>query len=592
MQLQRELAVEPSGRSRHRFAIAALLIGAFAIAAATMATITSVGAQVDSFTFKGSGWGHGVGMSQHGARAMAADGHDASAILAHYYGGTNLEVLPTVDDLRVHLSDSSETTLSSSGPLTFTQGGVVIAGTAEGDSIRIHVHDGGLQIGPAWAAANGSNPVLVSFPQPVRVSSSDHSYLWGKLQLTVVNGKVRVVESALTMENYIAGIAEMPSAWPQQALQAQAIAARTYALEVTNDRRGASGWTREYDISATTTDQHYIGYDAQDDDWDQPWLEAQAATAGVVISYAGQPIRAYYSSSSGGHTETADFVFSNPQAFAPGVPDPYDQVDNEWSSWTRTYSVDDLSRWINRSRDINIGRIQSIEFGSVRGISGRTDKTPVTVVGTEGTLEINGRRLMLLINAGVLGEGGGLSRHLPGTLMTIAGSTDSLTRSAETIVARTDVPAPTDLGEANRVVVDDVRSVPLLDQTAARLTNAPFGRIDLFGNDDGWLTLSGWAIDPDVPTKPVTLDLYIDGIRTDSFKADRPRPDLADHFPAAGPDHSFHTHFDIGSGEFLACVMARDVDGRSDEEIFCAPVQIAGDGSGGILMSSANSDGL
>lgn len=557
-----------------------------------MTTITSASAQVASFTFDGSGWGHGVGMSQHGARAMAADGHDADSILAHYYAGTELQLLPTVNDLRVHLSDSSETTLSSSGSLTFTQGGVAIAGTAEGDSIRIYVHDGGLQIGAAWTTATGANPVLVSFPKPVRVSSAGHSYLWGKLQLTVVNGKVRVVEAGLTMENYVAGIAEMPSAWPQEALRAQAIAARTYALEVTNDRRSASGWTREYDISATTTDQHYIGYDAQDDDWDQAWLQAQASTAGIVISYAGYPIRAYYSSSSGGHTETADFVFSNPQAFAPGVPDPYDQVNNEWSSWTRTYSVEDISRWINRPADTNIGQVRSIEFGAIRGISGRTDKTPVTVVGSNGTLEINGRRLMLLINAGVLGEGGGLSRHLPGTLMTISGSVDGTTGSTETIVPHTDVPTPSDFGEADVVVIDDVRAVPLLDHAPARLTNEPFGRIDRFGNDDGMLTLSGWAIDPDVPTKPVTLDLYIDGIRTDSFKADRSRADLAEHFPAAGADHSFHTHFDIGSGEFLACVMARDVDGHSDDEIFCAPVQIAGEGNEGVLLSSANSDGL
>lgn len=527
-----------------------------------------------SFTFTGSGWGHGVGMSQYGARAMAADGHSHAAILGHYYGGTELAVLPTVENVRVHLADSADLTLSSVGSIAFDQGGAHLTGVIEG-SQRVYVHDGGLQIGPVWTAATNDNPVIVSFPKPVQVSTTGHSYLWGKLQLTVHNNKVRVVESGLSMENYVAGIAEMPSSWPAEALQAQAIAARTYALEVTLDRRGAVGWQNAYDISATTTDQHYIGYSAQDDSWDEAWVAAQAATAGVVISYAGAPIRAYYSASSGGHTETAAFVFSNDQPYAPGVPDPYDAVDNDWSSWTRTYSTTDLSRWLNRAPGTNLGEVTSISVGGFLGISGRTDKSPVTVTGTQGTLETNGRRLMLLINAGVLGEGGGLARHLPGTLFQVEGGSGSAAAPAA-VSPRTDIPAPVEVPIANISVINDVRGVPLLPQRPARLTNEPFGLIDSIEAIDGRIAISGWAIDPDAGEKTVTMDVYLDGIRYASFQAERERSDLGEHFPSAGANHAFNEHLEVGGGDWRVCVMARDANGRSDTQFACGDIAILG----------------
>ena len=400
------------------------------------------------FVFEGAGWGHGVGMSQNGARNAANNGLNHVEILNHYYPNTIVSPIPTLDRIRVHVGDAERVEMSSEGSMVFERGGVAVNALASG-TIMVSAHDGGLQIGSAWTTASRSDPVYVSFPQPVKLSNNGHRYLWGKFQLTVKNGKVRVVE-VLALEDYVAGIAEMPAAWPLEALMAQAIAARTYAHEITLHRRNSTEWAQEYDISGSTVDQNYIGYDAQDSAWDQKWLAAVSSTSGVEIIDANGPIRAYYSATNGGYTETADYVFSNNVPYTVAGPDPYDEGGHDWTTWTRAYSQTSMSRWLNASADTSVGTVTAINVLDGAGASARIDKSTVEIVGSNGTKRVTGRRLMLVINAGVFGEGGGLSTHLPGTFTTVGngiGAGPPQPTGAAVVAVATPDPVADDAGE-------------------------------------------------------------------------------------------------------------------------------------------------
>lgn len=408
------------------------------------------------FVFHGGGWGHGVGMSQNGARHMANQGFDHVGILAHYY--PNTVVLPTapLGDIRVHIGDASLVEMSSEGSITFERNGTVLNAIGSG-TIQVSAHDGGLQIGSAWTTGSAADPVFVSFPQPVKISNNGHRYLWGKFQLTNRGGKVRVVE-VLPFERYVAGISEMPAAWPLEALMAQAIAARTYAHEVTLHRRASSEWAQEYDISGSTVDQNYIGWDAQDGPWDAKWTAAVSATAGVEIVDANGPVRAYYSASNGGWTETAAYVFNNDVAHTVAGPDPYDAGDHGWNEWTRTYTQSAMSRWLNAYSDTSVGTLTAINVLGGEGASGRLDRATVELVGTGGTKRVNGKRLMIVMNAGIFGEGLGLDDHLPGTYTTIGnGASAGFPQASGESIPATVTPDPV---ESDVPADEDVISPP------------------------------------------------------------------------------------------------------------------------------------
>lgn len=564
-----------------------LLAGILAIGGST----SGAGAQVEAgFTFTGSGWGHGVGMSQYGARAMADDGFDRYAILGHYYRNTEIIPFAPIDDLRIHLDDAPSVDLSSAGSVSFEQGGVPLLVSEPGTSVRVSASDGGLALGGTWVAAPIESPVVVSFPKPVRVSTTGHSYLWGKLQLTNRNGQVRVVESNLPMEKYIAGISEMPASWPTEALAAQAIAARSYGHEIALHRRNSAEWAQEYDISATTLDQNYVGWDAQDDPWDAPWVAAVESSATVELIYGGTPIRAYYSAATGGHTENAAYVFNNDVAYAIGVEDPYDLIDNPWSDWTRSYTVTDLSRWLGRADDTSVGTVASLSVSGLYGVSDRIDKADVTITGSDGEKVVNGRRLMLVINAGILSEGGGISQHLPSTRTTVRSSVDAVDAAVDSNTstdgaeqAADDVPAqpvsadPADAATPEVSAAEPVSGPPAVAPREPRPdqeTTAPVGALDLVGADPGAVVVAGWALDPDVPAAAVDIEVFVDGFRWAAFPADLNRSDVGESYPDAGPMHGFHHRLAVGEGSHLVCVTYLDEDGQTHLEAGCGEVVV------------------
>ncbi len=137
----------------------------------------------------------------------------------------------------------------------------------------------------------------------------------------LVGGTVR----KLSLENYVRGViaAEMPSSWPLAALQAQAVAVRTYALTA------HAGGSR-FDVYSDTRSQVYRGVAAETSRTNA----AALATAGQIVTYHGAPAITYFFASSGGHTENVQNAFpgSAPEPWLLGVPDPYDQ--GPLHSWT------------------------------------------------------------------------------------------------------------------------------------------------------------------------------------------------------------------------------------------------------------------
>jgi len=177
---------------------------------------------------------------------------------------------------------------------------------------------------------------------------------------------VKVLEGskvvAVPLERYVRGVvaAEMPSSWPLAALEAQAIASRTYAL--TDDAGGS-----RFDVYSDTRSQVYVGVAAET----AATNAAVAATAGQVVEYAGQPVVTYYFASSGGMTEDNEnsFLGSVPEPWLRGVPDAYETSS---SSWKMSMSFASAA-----------ARLHGLVRGSFRGIEVTKRGTSPRIVAAE-----------------------------------------------------------------------------------------------------------------------------------------------------------------------------------------------------------------
>lgn len=125
--------------------------------------------------------------------------------------------------------------------------------------------------------------------------------------ITTTSGHTCEIVNELDLEKYLDGVvnAEFNSNWSSEAIAAQVIAARTYALFQIRDGIKKYGRDRKYDVEATTQDQVYGGAESEDHRASQ----AIAKTSGMVLTHAGEPIKAFYHSTCGGHTELPEKVW-------------------------------------------------------------------------------------------------------------------------------------------------------------------------------------------------------------------------------------------------------------------------------------------
>ncbi len=190
----------------------------------------------------------------------------------------------------------------------------------------------------------------------------------------LLHGRVR----KLGIEAYVRGVvgAEMPASWPLAALEAQAVASRTYAL---TDHAGGA----RFDVYADTRSQVYRGVKAQTAQTDA----AVAATAGQIVTYAGRPAITYFFASSGGATEDVQYGFpgATPEPWLVGVPDPFEQAPAD--RWSVTIALATAGARLRGSYRGTFEGVQVLR----RGYSPRI--VTAAVLGSGGSGEISGAEL-------------------------------------------------------------------------------------------------------------------------------------------------------------------------------------------------------
>ena len=376
---------------------------------------------IGPITFHGRGYGHGVGLSQYGARGRALAGQNAATILAHYYQDTTLGSVDPASPVRVlvlwNWSASPTVPLvvhGRSGPwtidgiaatfpadamlrLTPTIGASVTwrlkVTAATGTVLHDAVSTGSFRIRPAAEASR------------LQLDSKPSTYDRYRGVLRVIAGTTAptvLVINELTLDTYLRGVvpAEMPSSWPVEALRAQAIVARGYAARKL--RPGVS----YYDVTDDTSSQVYLGVLTEKATTDA----AITATAGQVLKSGSAIALTVFHSTAGGATEHNENAFvsssgtkvAGPLPYLRGSADrdvngvPYDAAA-PYSTWkTATYTVAQLSAYFAADTRTAVGTLTALDLRN-RGVSGRL--ISVTLIGTAGQKTVSGDVFRSVFNA-------------------------------------------------------------------------------------------------------------------------------------------------------------------------------------------------
>jgi SpoIID/LytB domain protein len=351
-------------------------------------------------------------MSQFGARGQALYGKSAIDILRYYYSYVTVE--PMVDNqmMRVNIGHTLNTfsmkavskigqiqifegdlkdttpaaplrTLDVKSTLSFTVLGTLAFPSVSSSAGQVDPLPSGKIWTIRWSGTRylQGDPAVVS----VNVAGSNTSYRYGQIQVKLVKASVlgyrlEVTNTVRLHDEYLWGIGEMPSSWPLAALQAQVIASRTFALN-----KGATIRTAcDCNIYSGSSDQAFVGYAKETQKTYGPlWKAAVNSTStddstGLTVLFKSAPISAYFSSSSGGITESALNVWGTAVPYAIAVPDPWslDPKNNPtYASWLRPISqkviasafglTDVASLYVN-GKDVS-GRVATISATSSAG---------------------------------------------------------------------------------------------------------------------------------------------------------------------------------------------------------------------------------
>ncbi|HEY5053791.1 MAG TPA: SpoIID/LytB domain-containing protein [Solirubrobacterales bacterium] len=328
----------------------------------------------------GHGFGHGVGLSQYGAYGYAEHGKGYRFILGHYYQGTTLGTLPGPRIVRV-LLDISDGDVGFSG-----------ATSACGERLSAGRDYQAHRVGSSVRLRSSGGKPLANCGHKLRAAGAGQIDIAGigtyRGALEVVGtdsdaGSLNVI-NALPVDQYVKGVIpnESPASWPQAALRAQAVAARSYGLSV---QVGGNG----FDLYDTTSSQVYKGLSSET----AATNEAAEATHGQVLEYGGQIAQTYFSACSGGHTESVQNVFYGESIpYLVGVPDPYDYYC-PLHSWTLRFSGPEISDRLGSYLD---GRLKKVVV-TKRGVSPRI--LWAKLYGTGGVTKIRGDQLESALGA-------------------------------------------------------------------------------------------------------------------------------------------------------------------------------------------------
>jgi stage II sporulation protein D len=334
----------------------------------------------ERWSVRGAGWGHGIGMSQWGAYGYAQHGAGYREIIDHYYRDTKLGSV-SGGGVRVLLQPNKSTIFfrhaTQAGDRGLTEDSVYKA-TRDGNNVILR---------------SASGRQLEIFDGAMRVVGGKHVRLLGRadngvrdglyrdaLEIRTAAGSGLNAINAVGLESYLQGVVpgESPASWPAAALEAQAVAARSYALASNVNGKG-------FDQYADTRSQVYRGYLAETPSTNA----AVAATAGQVVTHSGEIATTFFFSTSGGYTENVENVFTggSPKPWLKGVKDPYDDSSpyHRWGpySYTRSNLAGKLGSWVK-------GRLRSFKVLE-RGVSPRVVKARVK--GSRGSTVVTGPQI-------------------------------------------------------------------------------------------------------------------------------------------------------------------------------------------------------
>ena len=346
--------------------VSVLLLGTGPAAPARDAEPAPPGAA--TFLVTGHGWGHGVGLSQYGAYGYAQKGVGYAKIVLHYFAGTELGAAP-VSRVRVLLASGAKTlTIASAAEFRVRDATGVVHDVAAGSYALTPALK--LKVDGQTTARALPGPLLF---QPAGAPLALKRLYRGSIQVDVTSGKLRAV-NMVGLEQYLYGVvpSEMPYTWHPEALKAQAVAARSYAL--------ATRKTGAFDLYPDTRSQVYLGIEHE-----KPSTNAAVdATAGKVVLYQGEVAKTFFFSSSGGRTASAEDVWGEAVPYLLSVPDPYDNISpyHDWGPYAFTGAG--LAKKMKMK-----GRI--VDLQPELNASGRIKS--LTVVGSNSTVTIPGADL-------------------------------------------------------------------------------------------------------------------------------------------------------------------------------------------------------
>ena len=317
-----------------------------------------------SFSFTGLGYGHGVGLSQIGGRAKALAGESATSILGYYFPGSSIASVDESQIFRInigHLLTSAKLRTDSIGgtvnaylgdlpetqqaqPVTTHAPRQVFQLQLSGSSILLSSVIGKVVTPIAsnksftfrWSGTRNLDgaPSLIAFT----AGSSTVKYRHGQIQAKVVKDKVvgnriEITNTLRLRDEYLYGVSEVPSSWPPAMLDAQAIASRTYALTRGAKLRAAC----DCNLYGNISDQTYAGFSKENEArFGALWKAAIDRTAGQVITINGALMTTYFTSSTGGVTETVESAWGTPTPNSISVADPWSadtKLNPRYATW-------------------------------------------------------------------------------------------------------------------------------------------------------------------------------------------------------------------------------------------------------------------
>jgi SpoIID/LytB domain protein len=346
----------------------------------------------------GAGFGHGIGMSQYGAYGAAVRGLTWSNIMAFYYPGTARSTRSTTEliqvwlegdkdrDLRVRPSAGLRVSDDLGTTYTLPVGARYRAWRAVRSTREIfklqYLSSSGSWVtkshplsaspGRTWRFTNTAKLV------EVRLTDNSSVEVRGSVAVFFFGAGTRTV-NRLRVDTYLKSVvpSEMPTSWPTQAVRAQAVAARTYAIR---SKAGAAPGAR-WDICDSVNCQVYRGYASTTPAGTRTVHEtsngntAVTATAGWILTFGGTAALTQFSSSNGGHSAPGDYPYLRPQ------PDPYDPV-NTWRTTLSAAAIADAYPTVGEVQELQV--VSRDGYGRYGGrvtwikITGSTSSVTVT----------------------------------------------------------------------------------------------------------------------------------------------------------------------------------------------------------------------